>query len=143
MWFAYLLGIVIGLVIDYFVAQKFAEIAEMKGHIGNTYFWYTFFLGVVGMLMVIALPDVSKKEVPQAPIVVPAANLSVQEENPLVESDQAENSTATEDNAKDTAKENAPLTAEIVNGEKICPNCKLPQKATRTVCWQCGQRFDN
>ena len=56
MWFFYLLGIVVALIIDYFIAKKFEEIAEMKGHIGSTYFWYTFIFGVVGMLMVIALP---------------------------------------------------------------------------------------
>ena len=56
MWFFYLVGIIIGLFVDYLIAKKFEEIAEMKGHIGSTYFWYTFILGFVGMLMVIALP---------------------------------------------------------------------------------------
>ena len=62
MWFFYLLGIVIGLIIDYLIAKKFEEIAEMKGHIGSTYFWYTFIFGLVGMLMVIALPVKTKEE---------------------------------------------------------------------------------
>ena len=59
MWFLYLLGIVIALVIDYVIARKFADIAEMKGHEGSTYFWFTFIFGVVGMLMVVALPNVT------------------------------------------------------------------------------------
>ena len=59
MWFLYLLGIVITLVIDYVIARKFADIAEMKGHEGSTYFWFTFIFGVVGMLMVVALPNVT------------------------------------------------------------------------------------
>ena len=54
MWFLYLLGIVIALIIDYVIAKKFEEIAEMKGHEGGTYFWFTF--GLVGILIVIALP---------------------------------------------------------------------------------------
>ena len=56
MWFAILLSLAIILAINYIVAMKFAEIAEMKGHDGSTYFWFTFLLGVVGMLMVVALP---------------------------------------------------------------------------------------
>ena len=62
MWFLYLLCIIIALIIDYVIAKKFADIAEMKGHEGNTYFWFTFLLGVVGMLMVIALPVETKNE---------------------------------------------------------------------------------
>lgn len=38
---------------------------------------------------------------------------------------------------------NPPVTAEIRNGEKICPLCGMNQKATRKVCWSCGQEFDN
>ena len=57
MWFLYLLGIVIVLIIDYVIAKKIEEIAEMKGHKGGTYFWFTFIFGAVGMLMVIALPN--------------------------------------------------------------------------------------
>ena len=65
MWFLYILGILIALVIDYAVAKQFEEIAEMKGHIGSTYFWFTFILGIVGMLMVIALPDRSANQTPK------------------------------------------------------------------------------
>jgi hypothetical protein len=57
MWFLYLLVIIIALIINYIIAKKFEEIAEMKGHVGNTYFWFTFIFGLVGMLMVIALPN--------------------------------------------------------------------------------------
>ena len=78
MWFLYLLGMVIALIIDYVIAKKFEEIAEMKGHEGGTYFWFTFFLGVVGMLMVVALPDVSQNRTTQPSGVVPTASPSVQ-----------------------------------------------------------------
>ena len=37
------------------IAMKFADIAGMKGHDVSPYFWYTFLLGIVGMLMVVAL----------------------------------------------------------------------------------------
>ena len=42
-------------VIDLLAASKFSDIAKMKGHQG--YFWWCFLLGLVGWLMVIALPD--------------------------------------------------------------------------------------
>lgn len=61
MWFFYIIGIIIALIIDYLIAKKFEDIAEMKGHIGSPYFWYTFIFGLIGMLMVIALP-VKEKE---------------------------------------------------------------------------------
>lgn len=51
------LGLMIVLIVN--IAKEFASIAEKKGHNGKRYFWWTFWLGVVGMLMVIALPDVS------------------------------------------------------------------------------------
>ena len=38
-------------------ADAFKQIAEMKGHDGKAVFWWTFFLGIVGMLMAVALPD--------------------------------------------------------------------------------------
>ncbi len=40
--------------IDYLVARKFEEIANMKGYYG--YFWWCFWLTFTGYLMVIALP---------------------------------------------------------------------------------------
>ena len=71
MWFLYLLGIIIALIIDYVIAKKFEEIAEMKGHEGSTYFWFTFFFGTVGMLMVIALPEVVIEEKPVQSLIEP------------------------------------------------------------------------
>ena len=59
----YLIAIIIGLFINYIISKQFGEIAEMKGHDGSPYFWFTFFLGMVGMLMVIALPTITPKNV--------------------------------------------------------------------------------
>lgn len=44
----------------YSVAREFARIAAMKGHTEARYFWWTFLLSAVGMLMVVALPDHSE-----------------------------------------------------------------------------------
>ena len=60
MFFFYILGVAIALVISYFVADEFKSTAELKGYNGTKYFWFTFLFGIVGMLMVIALPDKRK-----------------------------------------------------------------------------------
>ena len=62
MWFFYVLGIIIALIINAVIANKFVEIADMKGHYGSDYFWYIFLFGIIGTLMVIALPDISGKK---------------------------------------------------------------------------------
>ena len=49
------------LILDFFIAKEFADIAEMKGHSGTRYGAFTFFFGVIGMLMVIALPTLPPK----------------------------------------------------------------------------------
>ncbi len=49
-------GSVAVLVVWGFVAAEFRRIAAMKGHDQARYFWWTFLLGLVGILMVIALP---------------------------------------------------------------------------------------
>lgn len=55
----YFLGAVVVLILNYVIAIQFSDIAEMKGHNGTKYFWFTFIFGVVGMLMVVALPTVT------------------------------------------------------------------------------------
>lgn len=58
-----LIALLIWLVISWLVAKQFAEVAEMKKHDDGKYFWICFFLGVVGYLLVIALPDRGRQEV--------------------------------------------------------------------------------
>ena len=40
-----------------YVAKQFAQVALEKGHTGKRYFHLCFWLGMVGYLLVIALPD--------------------------------------------------------------------------------------
>lgn len=60
--FLTVVAIIILLIIQFFIACEFEEIATEKGFYEKTYFWWTFLLGIVGMLMVIALPDRNIKE---------------------------------------------------------------------------------
>lgn len=43
--------------LNFIIAREFSRIAKDKGHNGRRYFHFCFWLGLVGMLMVIALPD--------------------------------------------------------------------------------------
>lgn len=49
--------LVIAVVIDFLVANEFYQVAKKKGHKEIKYFWLSFFLGIIGYLLVIALPD--------------------------------------------------------------------------------------
>ena len=57
MEFLILLGAVLLIVLAVAVAKEFWRIALMKGNPEKRYFWWSLFLGIVGWLMVIALPD--------------------------------------------------------------------------------------
>ena len=53
------------LVLNYFIAKQFHQIASQKGHPQRKYFWWSFWLGLVGYLMVVALPD--RAQTPPSP----------------------------------------------------------------------------
>lgn len=63
----------VALWICYLVAKEFYKIAEMKGFPESKYLWIPFFLGIVGWMLVIALPDRRKQtvQVVQQPQPVP------------------------------------------------------------------------
>ena len=54
--FWFLAGIV-GLIIAYYAGKEFERIAAMKGFVDKKFFWWSFLMPPVGMLMVVALPD--------------------------------------------------------------------------------------
>lgn len=54
--FIVILAVVL-LFVDYLVAGAFYDIAKMKGYNSRKYYWYCFFTGIAGYLMVIALPN--------------------------------------------------------------------------------------
>ncbi len=51
------LGAILVILLWYFIGKEFQRIAAMKGHEETRYFWWTFLMGPVGMMMVIALPQ--------------------------------------------------------------------------------------
>lgn len=57
MTWVYLLVLVIVIVLNYFISRWFYEIAEDKGYHDRKYFWICFWFGVIGYLLVAAMPD--------------------------------------------------------------------------------------
>ena len=52
-----ILGSVLVLWIWYLIAKEFYKIAQEKGYSEKKYLWLPFLLGVIGFMLVIALPD--------------------------------------------------------------------------------------
>lgn len=51
-----IVAIIISLIISYFLACEFFAVANAKGYYESKYLWICFFFGLVGYLLVIALP---------------------------------------------------------------------------------------
>ena len=49
--------LVLALVLDCFVAREFYKVAVMKGWAQRKYFFFAFFLTLIGYLLITALPD--------------------------------------------------------------------------------------
>lgn len=57
MWIVYALIAVVYLILNCSIAKWFSEAAGDKGYSGRKYYWICFWLGLIGYLLVIALPD--------------------------------------------------------------------------------------
>lgn len=57
MAFLVIIFIAIAIWIDYLIAKEFYISAQQKGYSEKKYLWLCFLLGVIGYLLVIALPD--------------------------------------------------------------------------------------
>lgn len=66
-----LAGIIIALFVDYYLAECFYEVACEKGFLDTKYMWICFIFGVIGYLLVIALPDRPKERPTQVNISKP------------------------------------------------------------------------
>ena len=60
MWFGIVIALAVAVFaiwIVYLIAKEFYMVAQAKGYPQKKYFWYCFLFGVVGYLLVIALPN--------------------------------------------------------------------------------------
>lgn len=56
-WTLAIFGAIFVILVDWLFAKLFARVAIMKGHGGREYFWLCFIFGIMGYLLVIALPN--------------------------------------------------------------------------------------
>jgi ABC-type Fe3+ transport system permease subunit len=59
-----LIGIVVALWLNWFIAKQFYEVAQEKGFYDSKYQWICFLFGAAGWIMVCALPDRGNTTVP-------------------------------------------------------------------------------
>ncbi len=55
--FVYLLVVILVIWLNWYIANQFYDAAKAKGYNNRKYLWICFWLGVVGYLLVNALPD--------------------------------------------------------------------------------------
>jgi len=60
--FIALIILAVWLVIDWLISEEFYTVAYNKGFGERRYFWYCFLFGIVGYLLVIALPTLDDEE---------------------------------------------------------------------------------
>lgn len=53
----YLIIAALAIWINWYISNQFYEVAKAKGYHDSKYLWICFWLGLVGYLLVIALPD--------------------------------------------------------------------------------------
>ena len=132
-----IIGIIVYLFLAYACANTFYEIASMKGHDDKQYFWWTFCIPLLGALMVTALPD--RKQTERVFPIAPPADM---------------NRGKSQVKVIPTPPSVAPV-ADIPNSTHVvtphvtgkedeieCPICGKLQRANRTVCWECGAKFN-
>lgn len=64
----YLVGLVVALCVQHYVARQFYRIAREKGWDERKFYWLSFLLGATGWLLVVALPDRNAPAVVAAPV---------------------------------------------------------------------------
>ena len=119
------------LILQYFIARQFEEVAAEKGYYDSKYFHFCFWLSFVGYLLVIALPD--RKNNHQPDIQTSGSTGS-------------DHSQTTQTTSAAKAKPIYPPVDEsiaFISGEANiqCANCHRIQFRGNKFCTQCGAKF--
>lgn len=135
----YVFAFIIGIIIQYCVAKQFESVAADKGYEDSKYFHFCFWLGMVGYLLVIALPDrgSSKKtqyEVPNNAGYNPAPGYNPASYYPPVSEPQE----TTPFYYQPVEATNAYMVSET---NIKCANCQRVQFRGNKSCNQCGAKF--
>lgn len=127
------IGGLLFLAFDFLIAKEFQNIARQKGYEDEKYKWYTFFFGIAGMLMVVALPNKQVSGMPEY-----NGEINESHNNDISVYNQ-------------TKKEQFPTEKRVTrnsvvpsideNGKLICPSCGTAQNKTNEMCYFCGTKF--
>lgn len=141
MAFLIILAAALLFLIQYLIANEFYVIAQDKGYPRKKYLWLPFFLGPIGYLLVVALPDHSG--------FAPTYNEASKETPPKndFEATPRPTSAVPVDTKVTPVSATVPVVAKVtpvsVSNECICcPICGQSQPADRNVCWNCGAKFE-
>lgn len=119
----YLIFVAVVLFVQYFIAKQFESVAADKGYTGDRFFHLSFWLGLPGWLLVIALPDRGNDK----------SRFSQTTPDPAVE--QKENEVFIWHPVDEAS-------ASAVGETNIkCGNCHRVQFKGNKVCNQCGAKF--
>ena len=131
MLFLYILLFILVIVLDYYIAKQFESAAADKGYADSKYFHMCFWLGLVGYLLVIALPDRKRNSIRE---VAPPRDTN----HILPTEPQPENIPATTDTFTpvDTA-----YAIPVGETNIRCANCNRIQFKGNTVCIQCKAKL--
>lgn len=61
-WFAWAIVLIIAIAIDWYLASMAADIAAAKGYWESKWKWICFFFGIIGYILVAAMPDLATRE---------------------------------------------------------------------------------
>lgn len=126
------IGLIVVLVVNYVIADNFMTIAQDKGHNERKYFHFCFWLGIVGYLMVVALPDRrSHIPAPMAPAPAPQEPTYAPAPAPAPETQPTTY----------TGEFGGTTYASVGTYSLLCGRCSLWQSKNNRVCTQCGATF--
>ena len=135
----YIIAVVIAIVIQYFIAVQFESVAADKGYRDSKYFHFCFWLGIVGYLLVIALPDRNNSIAVHTNVPGNDGFAVATNNNPVVPAF-----------SRAEEKQDEPFTwqpasvsgATVVSETNIqCDNCRRVQFRGNKFCNRCGAKF--
>ena len=135
----YIAIFVLAVYVQYIIAKFFADVAEEKGYHESRYFWTPFWLGIVGYLLVAALPDQHAR-----------LDISILKETKMTPSNTSSTTLPANSN-KVTLKPATKIDVDIATpwlcgkcgthnsaNDDICSNCRVPKvEAAKWICINC------
>ena len=130
--FGYFISIAISIIVWILICKKFYNIACDKGHDSTWYFILPFFFGIIGFLIVAALPDRGDYRIDQL-------KKEIQELKHQLSKSQSKNET--EPVIPEKVTEDGPATVSVANTDDgdfwTCGKCGKRNMKSNSKCWNC------